>query len=235
MKPPTRIVVFLLAATSIWSLLGEMYRLWPMRLFVLAVFVPACGLLVALALHNRWRGDGRTCRMIVVGATAGFAAALAYDTFRLPFVYSASWGLAGLVPSLPLFKVFPQFGAMILGNADSDSPAAILVGWLYHFSNGITFGVMYAAMVNGQWRRRWLVAVVFAVGLELAMLFTPYPATFGIRVTPTFVAVTLAAHLIFGVTMGWVSIGLGRLTDHPLIHPGLKSGAEEKPERPPGC
>ena len=209
MKSLPRIIVFLLAATSIWSLLGEMYRLWPMRFFALAVFVPACVALVALALHNRWRGNGQACLIILIGAIAGFVAAVAYDVFRLPFVYSASWGLTGLVPSLPLFKVFPQFGAMILGQADSHSLAAILAGWAYHFSNGITFGVMFAAMVNGQWRRRWLVAIVFAVGLELGMLFTPYPATFGIRVTETFVAVTLTAHLIFGVTMGRMCIGLG--------------------------
>ena len=210
MKPLPRILVFLLAATSIWSLLGEMYRLWPMRFFALAVFLPAGGALIELALHSRWRGDGQACRIIFIGAIAGFIAALAYDAFRLPFVYSASWGLAALVPSLPLFKVFPQFGAMILGRAESNSLAAILVGWAYHFSNGVTFGVMYAAMVNGQWRSRWPVAVVFSVGLELAMLFTPYPATFGIRVTETFVVVTLTAHLIFGVTMGWLCIVLGK-------------------------
>lgn len=213
MKPRMRIAVFLAAATSIASLLGEMYHLWPMRFFTLVVFLPACGALIAFALQNRCRGDGRACRMIVIGAIAGFTAAVAYDTFRLPFVYSTNWGLSGLVPSLPLFRVFPQFGAMILGKADSTSLAAILVGWVYHFSNGVTFGVMYAAMVNGQWRRRWPVAIVFAVGLELAMLFTPYPATFGIRVTETFVVVTLAAHLIFGITMGRTSIGLEKWMD----------------------
>ena len=179
-----------------------------MRFFALAIFLPACGVLIAFALHDWWRRDGRVCRMIVIGAIAGFTAAVAYDTFRLPFVYSTSWGLTGFVPSLPLFKVFSQFGAMILNKADSNSPAAILVGWVYHFSNGITFGIMYATMVNGQWGRRWPVAIVFAVGLELAMLFTPYPATFGIGLTETFVVVTLTAHLIFGVTMGLMSIGL---------------------------
>ncbi len=210
MKPQARIIVFLLAATSIWSLVGEMYRLWPMRFFALAIFGPACVALIALALQNRWRGDGRACRIIIIGAIAGFIAAVAYDTFRLPFVYSTSWGLTALVPSLPLFKVFPQFGAKILGQADRNSLAAILVGWAYHFSNGVTFGIMYAMMVNGQWRRRWPVAIVFAVGLELAMLFTPYPATFGIRVTETFVVVTLTAHLIFGVMLGLMSIKLDK-------------------------
>jgi len=208
MKPITRVFVFLLAATSIACLLGEMYRLWPMRVFTLTVFVPACCVLIAMAIDDRWRGDGRLCRMIVIGAVAGFLAAVAYDIFRLPFVFSKNWGLTGVVPALPLFKVLPQFGAMMLGKNDSSSLAANVIGWGYHFSNGITFGVMYAAIVNGQWRRLWWVAIVFAVGLEIAMLVTPYPATFGIRVTGVFIAVTLAAHAIFGVTMGRTSIGL---------------------------
>jgi hypothetical protein len=44
--------------------------------------------------------------------------------------------------------------------------------------------------------------VPMAVGLEVGMLVTPYPNVFGIPVTATFVAVTLAAHAIFGVVMG---------------------------------
>jgi hypothetical protein len=208
MKTQTRIIVFLLAATSIWCLLGEMYHLWPMRAFTLAVFLPSCVALIAIALHDRWRGDGNACRIILIGAIGGLVAALAYDIFRLPFVFSKSWGLAGFVPALPLFKVFPMFGAMILGQESSGTLAAHLTGWLYHFSNGATFGVMYAVLVNGQWRKLWPVAIAFAVGLELAMLFTPYPATFGIRVTQTFIVVTLSAHLIFGVTLGRSSIKL---------------------------
>jgi hypothetical protein len=174
MKPLPRIVVFLLASTSIASLLGEMYRLWPMHFFTFAVFAPASGALIAFALYDRWCGDGRAYRMIFIGAIAGLMAAVAYDIFRLPFVFSTRWGLAGVIPSLPLFKVFPLFGAMILGKADGSSLAVNVTGWLYHFSNGVT----------------------------------AYPATFGIRVTATFVAVTLAAHLIFGITMGLTSVGL---------------------------
>jgi len=211
MKPLTRLIVFLLAATSIASLLGEMYQLWPMRLFALAVFAPSCCALIALAVYDRCRGDGRLCRLVLIGTAAGLAGAVAYDVFRLPFVFSTRWGLTSVIPSLPLFKVFPKFGAMILGKTDSSSLAAKVVGWLYHFSNGATFGVMYGALVNAQWRRRWPVAVVFAVGLELAMLFTLYPATFGISVTTAFVVVTLSAHLIFGVTMGRASVRLDRL------------------------
>src|SRR5438477_93016 len=124
MKPHTRILVFMLAATSICCLLGEMYRLWPMRAFTLAVFLPSCVALIAIAWHDHWRGDGRTCKIILTGAIGGLVAAAAYDVFRLPFVFSKNWGLAGFVPALPLFKVFPMFGAMILGEDSTGTLAA---------------------------------------------------------------------------------------------------------------
>jgi hypothetical protein len=77
-----------------------------------------------------------------------------------------------------------------------------VVGWVYHFSNGITFGVMYMALVGEARIRSWLWAVLLAAGLELTMLLTPYTSFFGINMTARFVAVTLMAHLIFGITLG---------------------------------
>ncbi len=82
---------------------------------------------------------------------------------------------------------------------------AQLVGWAYHSSNGLTFGVMCIAMVGGASKRGWGWAVVFAVGLELAMLFTPYASFFGIPPTAKFIVVTLLAHLVFGLVMGLVA------------------------------
>ena len=35
--------------------------------------------------------------------------------FRLPFVFAKAWGIEGIVPPMNLFKVFPRFGAMVLG------------------------------------------------------------------------------------------------------------------------
>jgi hypothetical protein len=46
---------------------------------------------------------------------AGFVAACAYDVFRIPFVVAAIDGIGPEWLRLPLFKVFPRFGAMILG------------------------------------------------------------------------------------------------------------------------
>jgi hypothetical protein len=41
-----------------------------------------------------------------------------------------------------------------------------------------------------------------AVGIELCLLFSPYASFFSISVTPRFVAVTLAAHVVFGLSLG---------------------------------
>jgi hypothetical protein len=102
---------------------------------------------------------------------------------------------------------------MILGEPTEQSDysiAAQFVGWVYHFSNGATFGAMYLAMIGNGARRHWAWGVAMAVGLELGMLLTPYPGVFGIHLSALFVVVTLAAHLIFGIAMGllvkWFSI-----------------------------
>jgi hypothetical protein len=106
---------------------------------------------------------------------------------------------------MDLFKVFPRFGAMVLGQPIDQghySISAQVIGWIYHFSNGATFGVMYLAMIGHSSRRHWLWALLFAVAVEIAMLVTPYPRVFHISITATFVAVTIAAHSIFGACLG---------------------------------
>ena len=213
-SPDYRLAVFALASTSILSLLAEFYGVSSMRAFALLVSLPALAALLAGALFDRAIGSQRLWRGIVVGSLAGLVAAFAYDMVQMPVVFAHALGIERFLPPLPLFKVLPGFGAMILGQPVEQpvySVLAQLVGWAYHFSNGLTFGIMYVALVGDANRRLWAWAVVFAVGLELGMLFTPYPHFFSIALTPTFVVVTLAAHLVFGVVMGLSSLALSRL------------------------
>lgn len=216
--PQGRALVFVLAAASIWCLLAEMYGLCAMRPFTLFILIPATIVLYGMALLDRARGDGRLWRAVMIGTIGGLAGAVAYDLFRLPFVYSDAWGLGGLgIPQMPLFKVFPRFGALILGEPveqSSYSTAANLLGWAYHFSNGATFGVMFAAMASGasealestvSSRTRWKQiagATLMAVGIESCLLLSPYTKFFDIQMSAKFVAVTLVAHVIFGVFLG---------------------------------
>jgi len=215
-----RWLVFLLAASSIACLLFDLYRLCPMKFFTLFIFVPAMLLLFGLAVLDRLRGNGRLWRAVLIGLAGGLLAAVAYDVFRLPFVFAKEWGISSLVPPMNLFKVFPRFGAMILGQPveqTSYSLAAQVLGWIYHFSNGATFGVMYVAMIGDPTRRHWTWAVAMALALELGMLITPYPQVFGIQVTTRFVAVTVAAHAIFGVGLGLTVRALARQFAHTRI------------------
>ena len=211
-----RAVVFALSATSIWCLLAEMYGLMSMRTFFYSILLPATVSLYGMAALDKVRGDGRLWRAVVIGTLGGLAGAVAYDLFRLPFVFSDAWGLGRFgIPQMPLFKVFPRFGALLLGEPleqPSYSLAANLLGWAYHFSNGATFGVMFAAAYAGAreaigearvnaWRAiPW--AALMAVGIELCLLASPYAPFFGIQLTPRFVVVTMAAHIIFGLGLG---------------------------------
>lgn len=213
---PGRLLVFVLAAASIWCLLSEMYGLCDMRTFFYAVLLPATAALYGIAALDRLKGDQRLWRAVMIGSLAGLVGAVAYDVFRLPFVFADAWGMGRLgIPQMPLFKVFPRFGALILGQPleqPSYSLSAHLLGWAYHFSNGATFGVMFAAMYAGAkeaigaaragaWRPV-LWATLMAVGIEICLLVSPYSKFFGIDMTMRFVAVTVAAHVIFGLGLG---------------------------------
>jgi hypothetical protein len=196
-----------------------------MRTFTLYILIPATALLVAIAFLDLAKGDRRLFRACAIGAVGGLLAAVAYDLFRIPFVVAAADHIGPLWLRLPLYKVFPQFGAMILGQSFSPSqpesayPALThLVGWVYHFSNGVTFGVMYMALIGSASRRSWLWAIALAVGLELAMLVTPYTSFFGIGLTTKFVVATLTAHLIFGIALGLYA---RHKSSRPFLTPGL--------------
>jgi hypothetical protein len=196
-----------------------------MRTFTLFIFAPAMAVLLGFALFDRFRGDRMLWRAVLIGFVGGLLAAVSYDVFRLPFVFAREWGISSVVPPMELFKVFPRFGAMVLGQPIEQSHYSMttqIVGWIYHFSNGATFGVMYVAMIGNPTRRHWAWAVAMALALELAMLLTPYPQVFKINVTIRFVVVTVAAHAIFGVGLGLTVRALSRrLSDTRIINNNL--------------
>ena len=157
------------------------------------VLPPATALLVLIACRSdRASGLNSARTWIVHGSIAGVVAAVAYDLYRLPFV------LAGA----PLFKVFPQFGASLLG-AGEPRWLVHALGWTYHLSNAAALGIMFLALVSF-FRRPSLFwgAVVWALFVELMLLLTPYANFFGLKLDPRFLFLTLTAHLVFGITLG---------------------------------
>lgn len=193
-----RLTIWLLASTSFACLLGEFYHAWSMRTFACIILVPCMLALLAIALIGskskspQWR---EATTLIVQGTLAGLVAAVTYDIFRLPFV----------MDGYPLFKVFPEFGKMLLG-ADGPNWLIQILGWSYHFSNGAALGIMFLAMLPRTWKERsTLVAAgaAWALVVETILLLTPYRTFFQIAMPfATFLVLTASAHLIFGVILG---------------------------------
>jgi hypothetical protein len=201
LTPLTRLALFGLGATSISGLILHFYSLAPIRWFTFGVTVPAFLLLLVLWLRGR---DPALRSAIAIGALSGVIACIAYDLFRLPFVLLQAHGSQSAL-ALPLFKVFPRFGALLLGQNIEQavySPAAHILGWAYHFSNAIGFGVIYIAAIRDPRQHHWAWAVCLALMLEGGLLLMPYPEMFSIPVTAAFVLLTASAHLVFGCALG---------------------------------
>ena len=191
----SRPALWVLASLSFACLLGHFYGFWSMRVFAGCVLLPATLTLIFLA----FRGNARTRFIIVQGAVAGLLAAVIYDLFRVPFV------LAGK----PLFGVFPQFGQLLLYGelvkGDVSLPVQI-AGWAYHFQNGMALGIMAAAMIPLATKpmARFWICVAWASAVELFLLLSPYYEYLGLHMPMNlFIPITLAAHLVFGVALGW--------------------------------
>ncbi len=193
----TRAAVFGLASLSLGCLLGQFYGLWTMHFFGRCVLPPATALLVIAAYLHRDHTEGLRSpwTWIVEGALGGMIAAVAYDLYRLPFVLSG----------IPLFKVFPQFGELLVGATE---PRWLVngVGWLYHFSNGATLGIMFLVMAS--WFTKPMLfwgAVLWAVFVEAVLLLTPYAVFFGLKLDRSFLFLTATAHVVFGTVLGLYS------------------------------
>lgn len=143
--------------------------------------------IAGLALVAAARGEAAraTRDRILLGLWSGGVATAAYDVVRVPLAWSGA----------PVFKAISYFGTILL-DVPRPTPASEVVGWAYHLSTGVGFAMMYCLLVR---RPGWLGAVVWGVGLEVAMLLTPYAEVFGYKRSLVFVATSLSAHVVYGL------------------------------------
>ena len=185
----TRLAVGFLGLSSVLSLLAWVYELAPFRAFFALVSLPLTAALVAIGILSARRKSLRWWReAIVAGALGGFVGTLAYDLFRVPFV---AVGFQVLAP-------VDSYGLLLL-DADSSSAWTGLVGWSYHFFNGIGFGVAYAVVAKG---RRWFWGVLWALVLETATIITPFADSYNLRGQWVPISIAYAAHVAYGAALG---------------------------------
>lgn len=189
-----RVAVFLLGGTSVASLLAWVYGLGSFRGWFLAVSVPGQVLLAAIALWAVRRDDLEELRVLLLaGFLGGLVGTLGYDLFRVPFVLG---GLRVLAP-------IDSYGVLAAGTAASSQWTGLL-GWSYHVTNGIGFGLAYAMLAP---RRHWGWGVVWAMVLETATVVSPFATQYALRTDAGFrlvpIAIAYAAHVPFGLAIGF--------------------------------
>lgn len=195
-----RAVFFVLGGTSVASLLAWVYGLSSFRDAFLFVSLPGQVLLVVGALVVARRTESAGLRtLLVAGAIGGLLGTFAYDLFRVPFV------IAGFRVLAPI----DSYGVLAAGTSAS-SPWTGLLGWAYHFANGVGFGIAYAMLAP---RRNWRWGVAWALLLESATIVTPFATLYALRGTPsgvnwTAISIAYAAHIPFG----WI---VGRAVERP--------------------
>jgi hypothetical protein len=128
------------------------------------------------------------------GVLIGLLATGAYDFARLLLVEAAH------LPVNP-FGAFQWFGWSIAGGHISRD-AAIVIGTIYHVMNGTMFSVAYALLLAG---KPWGWGIVWALGLEAAMLLL-YPRMLDLQdIMLEFTVVSVTGHVAYGTVLGTLS------------------------------
>ncbi len=179
------VVVLVACATSVGALLADLYGLAPMRTFALVLTVPGLAVLVFVGVGL---APAELRRRIRIGAVAGAAGTIAYDVVRIPFA------LAGQRIFAPIYS----YGLLIDGGPLS-SGWTDLLGWLFHLSNGVTFGIAYAVVMA---RRHWGFGVAWGLFLELAAFLSPFTVVYGLTGRWGSIALAFAAHVAYGLPLG---------------------------------
>jgi hypothetical protein len=176
-----------LAATSIFALLADLYDITTMATFTRWVTLPGLTGLVVLAVAPI-EGLEELRKRIRVGAVGGLVGTAGYDLFRIPFV------LAGRRLLAPI----DSYGLLISGQVQSSTLTGTY-GWLFHLSNGVTFGIMYAVVAAR--RSEWW-GVGWAMVLETATLVTPFRDRYALNGMVATITISYAAHLFYGYPLG---------------------------------
>ena len=204
-----RALVFGLGSLSILSLLLYFHGIISFSEGVRWLLLAEVIGLVALALWAWAKGRDDTLRWLAGGLWAGGLATLAYDVVRVPIAVSG----------IPVFKAISYFGTVLLGY-DKPNIWSEAAGWLYHLSNGLSFALMYLALIK---RPGAVTAMMWGVALEAAMLLTPYAEVFGYQRDARFIAISLGAHAVYGIVL-WLALRQWMTPGKKLAAPSLWLG-----------
>ena len=190
-----REVIFglLMACTSGAAVLAHVFTPLPMTYSVPFIVMPATVILLGVILLRRrlYRQLHSVANLLMLGAWTGLAATIGYDVIRPILRYFFHF-------SFNPFKAMPIFGMLMTG-LPTTHPAAITLGWVYHFWNGISFGMMYVLFRP---RGGAITGLLWGLGLHGLMLWS-YPRLLQVRLDdPGFLVTGCVGHAVWGVILG---------------------------------
>lgn len=185
---PIRILCFLAALTSGASLLLKVYGEVEMFISVPFIVVPcSIGLLLFWWLGKKSRYEDIAVA-ISIGVIGGLFSTFAYDLVRLPF------HLFGYL----VFATNSTYG-MWVSDALVATRLTEVTGWIYHFSNGISFSIMYAVFMRG---RHWIFAIAYAFALESIAIYSQFGQVFALTGNYSMISIAYLAHIAYALPIG---------------------------------
>jgi hypothetical protein len=172
------------------ALLAKVYGVASMQAVTLAVALPCCVALAGIWIWADRSGRKELAAALTIGLAGGFLGTVAYDVIRLPF----------LAAGQRVFAPISAYGVWI-AEASSSSRFTEVIGWLYHFSNGITFGIMYALFMRN---RHWALAIAWAFVLETIAILSPFAPIFSLSGNYAALGIAYLGHVAYGVPLGWL-------------------------------
>ncbi len=165
------------------------------------VLIPSIIGLVLVYTVARMRHYTTLTNRLAAGAGAGLIATLGLEVVR-----ATSFRLGGMPGDMPrLLGVLLTDRFMVGPSALSD-----VLGWSYHFWNGLAFGLIFA-VIFGHRPRHW--SLIFGQLIGLGFLLSPAVSSLGIGFMglelPAMPVTVIVAHLVFGLilahlTQRWV-------------------------------
>ena len=192
-------ILVLLAAASVSPLifpLAESGRgtMDSLAKLVLVPSIAVIGIVWGLLRH----GDDPLAKSVAVGLAAGAVATVALEAIRLPGFWLGF--MPGNLPRLMGVLLLNQF-------ATGPTLASDIAGWVYHFWNGASFGLIYVLMFGTC--RRWAGAV-YGTLLGFGFMLSPVVSALGVgflglEFSKGFPVTVTLAHAAFGGVLGWLA------------------------------
>lgn len=186
-----RVLCFLLCVPSGGALLAKVYGVLDMQNGTLLVALPCCLALIGIWLWAKRTGRNSLAEALAIGCLGGLLGTLAYDVVRIP----------PLLAGQRIFAPISSYGVWI-ADAGSSSRWTELLGWSYHFSNGLTFGIMYTLWLR---KRHWAWAILWGLVLETIALVSPFGRIFYLVGNYQAIGIAYFGHIAYGLPLGWLA------------------------------